>query len=108
MSYDISLIDEKDHSVKVENHSEGGTYVVGGITEADLNVTYNYAVHFTFRDLHEKKAKDVIPMMEAAIIQLGVLRAKDYWDSTPGNTGYAVSILLGWAKQYPEATFKVV
>ena len=32
-------------------------------------------------------------------------RLVDYWAPTPGNAGYALNILLDWARQYPEATF---
>ena len=30
----------------------------------------------------------------------------DYWAATPGNAGKALNILLKWAKQFPDATFK--
>ena len=40
-------------------------------------------------------------------IKLGYLcDGGSYWMSTPGNAGYALSILLSWAKQHPEATWK--
>src|SRR4029077_6146288 len=39
--------------------------------------------------------------------QVGTERDDDYWAPTDGNAGYAASILLGWAKQHPEATWRV-
>jgi hypothetical protein len=108
MSWWISLECEACGStVKVESHSEGGTYCVGGTDRADLNVTYNYGGHFPFKSLHEKMAKETIDMLEEAVERLGIERDQDYWAKTPGNAGYACSILLGWAKQHPEAIWRV-
>lgn len=108
MSYDIELRDkETGKIVEVESHEEGGTYALGGINEADLNVTYNYAKHFNFRGLHEKRAGDMIPEMEKTVAELGITQDKDYWNPTKGNVGHAVNILLKWAKQNPDAIFEV-
>lgn len=30
-----------------------------------------------------------------------------YWKATPGNAGYAASILLAWARQYPQGVWEV-
>ncbi len=124
MSWWVRL--EKDgQNVEVDTHDEGGTYVVGGCDEAELNITYNYRGHF--RDvgiclhegdggenaddglfyLHGKLARDAIPHLEHAVKQLGTERDAAYWASTPGNAGHALSILLGWARQYPDAVFRV-
>ena len=122
MSTDIELIDEKGNVCEVESHEDGGTYVKGGITKAELNVTYNYAwfwykfldkekgIHF----LTDKKAKDCIKKMEKCIHELitpecfgdGRRKYTDYWSPTAGNACHAMKILLKWAKQYPEAIFK--
>lgn len=106
MSYWISLSDENG-ICEVENHTEGGTIVVGGTTDADLNVTYNYSRFFSFRDLHGKTAEETIPTLEKAVEELGTERDENYWASTPGNAGYTCSILLAWAKQHPTATWDV-
>lgn len=106
MSYWISL--QKNNEIcTVPTHSEGGIYAVGGVPEADLNVTYNYSKYFSFRDLHGKTAKLTIPVLELAVSILGTERDTDYWASTPGNCGYALSVLLGWARLYPDAVWEV-
>jgi hypothetical protein len=113
MSYDISLI--KDGKVvTVPSHLEGGTHVLGGTDEAHLNVTYNYNRQFKkhldeangIRWLYDKKAKDTIKRLEKAVEKLGTERYRDYWEATLGNAGYALSILLKWAKQHPGATWE--
>lgn len=43
MSYWVKLLDKKGKVCQVERHSEGGTYVMGGTTDAELNITYNYS-----------------------------------------------------------------
>jgi hypothetical protein len=114
MSYWVSLIDDKGDFVIVDNFCEGGTYVVGGTEEADLNVTYNYAKYTHqylkegLKSLHNKKAKKFIKVFEKAVKQLGTEQDTDYWKATKGNVGYMFNILLKWAKQYPEAIFKVI
>ena len=101
--------------VSVKNHSEGGTYVMDGSAEADLNVTYNYGGEFRKawdgvgieEALDGKRASDVIYALRHGVKVLGTERSEDYWETTPGNAGHALSILLGWAEQHPEARFKV-
>ena len=111
MSYDVYL--KKDgKSVEVERHEEGGTYAIGGITKAELNITYNYSriyslVGFFLRELDGKFAKDVISELEILVRLLGTNLHEDYWAPTPGNAGHALSILLKWAKANPDAVFEV-
>ena len=116
VSWWIRLVGEDGECVQVENHAEGGTYCVGGTNEADLNVTYNYGgrfsecgleVHTGRGNFHRQKAKDVTALLESAVQKLGTECHPDYWEPTPGNAGRALSILLEWAKQHPEATFEV-
>lgn len=123
MSYDVKLEGEDGKPVKVDRHSEGGTCVVGsmvngvivpGTDDAELNITWSYSLiyrdHFRPEGLswiHGKKAKDVTEQLEKAVKELGTERNEDYWAKTKGNAGYALSILLKWAKQHPEATFMV-
>lgn len=101
-------------TVDVPVHVEGGTYRVGGTTTADLNVTYNYARQFTeagladgLDTLHDMTARDAIPLLARAVMQLGTERDPDYWQATAGNAGYALSILLSWARRHPDAVFRV-
>ena len=49
MSYDISLRDPvtgQTLQLDAPHHMRGGTYQVGGTTDAHLNVTWNYARHY--------------------------------------------------------------
>lgn len=114
MSYDVYLTDAEGKALPVARHSEGGTYALGGTTIADLNITYNYGKHIRtamhedgLKWLHEKKASDTIELLEKAVKTLGTERDSDYWASTKGNAGYALNILLGWAKQHPEGIWEV-
>ena len=49
MSYDISLVDTvtgETLELDAPHHMRGGTYQVGGTMRAELNVTYNYGMHY--------------------------------------------------------------
>jgi len=112
MSYDVSLWKDKQ-IVSVPRHEEGGTYALGGIDIADLNITFNYAnqyakYDFSIKDIDKQLAGNWIKTMESVVNVLGTVCDKDYWESTPGNAGYALNILLGWAKQHPDAMFRVL
>jgi hypothetical protein len=114
MSYDVTL--GKTKPVKVSRHCNGGTYPLGGTTKARLNITYNYGEHYrrwinktwSLHWLHHKTAKDTIKQLEFAVHNLGTNRSYRYWDDTPGNAGYALSILLSWAKEHPRAKWVVI
>jgi len=114
MSYDIDLIDENGKPYKVDKFCEGETQVLGGSTESSLNITYNYSKFYDDLDeqegihwLHNKKAETTIIKLKATIKKLGTNKAIDYWAAIPGNAGFALSILLKWAEQYPDGIFKV-
>jgi hypothetical protein len=115
MSYDIDLIDQETKKpAAVENHEEGGTYAIGGIKEASLNITYNYSKSFYehldteqgIRWLYGKTGKETEQRLASAVAILGTERHDNYWEPTPGNAGYALSILLKWARQHPTAVFE--
>ena len=112
MSYDIDL-KERGKFCRVSHHSEGGTYAAGGTDAASLNVTYNYAevvgpLGFSFNDsLHGKTARDTLVPLAAIVAECGIEQDDDYWKPTPGNAGYAASILLRWASMYPDAVWSV-
>jgi hypothetical protein len=113
MSHDITLF-VNGEVASVPRFEEGGTYVLGGTTQAELNVTYNYAEHMWkhlgeggLKALHGKKAQDTIETLSKAVEALGTDRDSDYWKSTPGNAGFALSILLSWAKLHPEGEWDV-
>lgn len=108
MSWWISLNDpEFEEPVEVARFQAGGTQVMGGTTEADLNVTYNYGKHFDFRGLHERRAQDTIPDLGMTIEQLGDDTDPDYWKPTEGNVRQALIILLSWAEEHPDAVWRV-
>ena len=111
MSYDIYLCDKTGKSVEVANHADGGTYVMGGTTDAWLNITYNYSPFFydTIDPdqgicwIYGKTGKETLARLQEAISKLGTDRDSDYWKATPGNAGYALSILAEWARLNPGA-----
>ena len=110
MSYDASL---GDPPVKVEKHQEGGNIAIGGSVTANMSITYNYSAYFYnnipggLRILNEKFARDAIPLLEYAVKKLGTEQEGDYWTACKGNAGYALSILLKWAKLYPDEKFYI-
>lgn len=112
MSYWVRL--EKDgDAVEVKPHTEGGTYAFGGLSKAELNVTYNYSAvyrlfDFSLQHLSGKTGGEATPRLEKLVDKLGAVGyEKDYWAPTPGNAGHALSVLLEWAKQHPDAVFVV-
>lgn len=114
MSYWISLYEKKPDEngeggkiATVDRFQEGGTQPVGGTNEAEINVTYNYSKHFDYRSLHNLRAEDTILKLKKAVQELSTIRDVDYWADTPGNAGYACSILLAWAKANPDAWWNV-
>ena len=114
MSYNIELCNKDGKPVEVETFIEGGTLRVGGSFVAELNITYNYSWFYThFLDeeegigwLYGKKAKDTLNRLEKAVEELGTDQFTDYWAPTPGNAGYALNILLTWAKANPNAIWQ--
>lgn len=113
-------LERDDEPVLVENHEEGGTYALGGVGRAELNVTYNYGGAFRsawptviegsgalVKMLDGRRAGDTIGDLESAVAKLGTTRSKDYWEPTHGNAGYALSILLSWAIRHPDAYWRV-
>lgn len=99
MSYDISLRDPNGETIQLDQSHDlaGGTYAIGGTTEAWLNVTYNYGVHY-YRVMGEKGIRTIygmtgeqsIPVLESAIAQLGDDISEDYWEPTEGNAARPV------------------
>jgi hypothetical protein len=113
MSWNVSLEKEAGKPVEVQRHSEGGTYVVGGTIDAELSVTYNYSVHFRegldggLPALHGRTGAETVDELRKAVAHIGTQRSTNYWDATPGNAGYALSILYEWARQHPDAVWCV-
>ncbi len=114
MSYWVYL--QKDGTnVEIEKHEEGGTFELGGTTEAVLNVTWNYAEFYCqeldedqgLRWLNGKTAAETMDRLAHATAELGDCRDPDYWAATPGNAGHALAILWSWARQHPGAVWVV-
>jgi hypothetical protein len=120
MSWWVYLEDVSGQSVPVARHAEGGTYAIGGVERAELNVTYNYGKHFRNawpepivgsgalgQMLHGKRASDTLTQLEQAVEALGTDVSDDYWEATPGNAGATLATLRDWAVAHPEATWSV-
>lgn len=108
MSWDIELYHPETGAVaEVQKHAEGGTYPAEGTCLAKNSVTYNYAIHFGFKELNGLTGEQSMPILRDVVRRLGTECSHDYWAARPGNTGYAANILLGWAALYPEYIWEV-
>ena len=120
MSWWVSLEDENGRSLSVPRHTEGGTFVLGGTDEAELNVTYNYSARFReawpeelrghgalTQMLNGLTGADTIPLLEQAVAKLGTDRSADYWEPSAGNAGAALDTLLSWARTHPQGRWRV-
>lgn len=115
MSYWVSLEDaDGERFESKEKIVAGGTYQFGGTAETTLNVTYNYGAHYakhldanSLRWLDGKNGAETQARLAHAVTALGVELSHDYWDASPGNAGYALSILFRWAKEFPNGVWQV-
>lgn len=112
MSWWIYLDDENGDVIDTnEVRHEGGTQVLGGCTEAELNVTYNYGCHFNFPELHGQSAKVAKALLIQKYDKLKDNEDNDYWKATEGNVKRAIKTLIGFAeytiKNNIEAFFRV-
>ena len=130
MSYDIYLNDPvTGEPLEFADTMDlrGGTFALGGTTEAWLNITYNYSSHFRrvfgdenislndweklfgsdtgIRRLYGMSAKESIPILEKAIDMLSTDEDSDYWKPTEGNARKALSNLLIMAKALPHGVW---
>lgn len=133
MSYDISLTDPvtgETLRLDATHHMRGGTYAVGGTTEAHLNVTWNYATHYYrvftpaplrpgvdkyhandggtvggIRSIYGLTGAESIPVLQSAIDQLGDDVHPYYWEPTEGNAKRALTQLLALAKMRPDGVW---
>lgn len=137
MSYDVRLVDPETKEVLVSktHRQEGGTQVMGGTSECDLNITYNYGSLYHLALLPEKatdpaleeegliywlagrQGKDTEAMLRLAHERLGSPTRPDYgrshgpscdyWTPTPENAGWALVPLIEWASEHPEGVWVV-
>lgn len=115
MSYDIRLKDQvTGETLEVDSPHEirGGTYQVGGSREAWLNVTYNYGIHFRrvlgkdgIRSIYGKSGAESLPILDAAIHELGNDVDPDYWKPTEGNAKQALIGLRALATLRPDGVW---
>lgn len=138
MSYDISLVDpvtKKQVYFDTPHHMNGGTYAVGGTTEAWINITYNYADWYYkdgvfpnngifregIRSIYDMSGADSIPVLEHAIKTLESMTedltekeiqeykdggAGGYWTPTRTNAIKPLYKLLAMAKIRPDAIWE--
>lgn len=130
MSYDIELVDpvtRETLQLDSPHHMRGGTYCMGGSAEAHLNVTYNYSQHFRrvlpdrewregdsehyregvrgIRTIYGMTGADSLPLLDAAIAQLGDDVHPDYWKPTEGNAKRALLQLRALAEMCPDGVW---
>lgn len=111
MSYDVSLIEDDRICTVNETCQAGGTQIVGGTNECELNITYNYGEVFgdLVRELNGRKAVDTIEELQAFVDKWPNARPykSDYWAPTPGNAVAAIKRLLSFATQNPNGTWHI-
>lgn len=115
MSYDIRLLDPVSHEqlhAETAHDMRGGSYAIGGTTDLQLNVTYNYARHYgrvmeggTIRSIYGKTGAESIPMLEAAAAKLSDEVSDDYWEPTEGNAKRALLQLAAMARMRPDGVW---
>lgn len=136
MGHSVELVDKDENPVQVPYHRVGSNVVVYAnkpkTVDASLTVTYNYS-GFYKKHLSKKsgicwlekkgRAGDTIDRLERAVEALGALQREketpsgvsgddvqhcpSYWEPTPSNAGYVLSVLLEWAKLHPNAVWIV-
>jgi len=68
MSWWLHYKDRKTGEIlKVERFEEGGTYPVGGLDIAEVNITYNYGKYFPFGRLNKKTGKEALRLINRFI-----------------------------------------
>lgn len=113
MSYDIYLLDpvvREPIELDEPHHMRGGTYCVGGSSNAHLNVTYNYSQHYYrvieggkgVRSIYGMTGADSIPVLQKAADALGDDIDPDYWKATEGNAKRALLQLIALARMRPD------
>jgi hypothetical protein len=132
MSYDIDLVDPVTRKVlelDEPHHMRGGTYAIGGTTQASLNVTYNYSAHYRrafghegvelteyqrlfgggqtgLRSIYGLSGAESLPLLDAAISRLGDDTDPDYWKATEGNAKRALIQLRALAAMRPDGIWQ--
>ena len=124
MSWDFNLCDpvtKKVLETEQKHEIKGGTYCVGGTTEMNLNVTFNYSdiinekmKKLRIGDKHEyvyylngKTGAETIEPLKKIIASLKDDVDEDYWKPTEGNAKRALCGLLAFAQMRPDGVWRV-
>jgi hypothetical protein len=115
MSYDIYLKNPDTGEpllLDLPHPLRGGTYVVGGTTEAWLSITYNYSKHYYrlwpgdgIRIIYGMTGEESLPVLRAGAAQLGNDVSPDYWEPTEGNAKAALNDLITLAALLPDGVW---
>lgn len=116
MSYDIKLCDPiSGDTIEFSrpHFLTGGTYAIGGTTEAWLNITYNYSPHFYrlidkengIRAIYGMTGAESIPLLQKAASELADDVCSNYWEPTEGNAKSALLKLIALAEMRPDGVW---
>lgn len=116
MSYDIELCHPTTKevlSLDAPHHMAGGTYQLGGTTDAHLNITYNYGCQFHkvlgpegIRSIYGLTGAESIPILRSAILLLADDITGNYWEPTEGNAKQSLLQLLALAQMRPDGIWQ--
>jgi hypothetical protein len=118
MSYYVKMYDpetKKTVNFKYKHGYQGSNFILGGTTEAFVNITYNYAKYYKetidkdtgLYSLHNKTGKEALPIIQKAINELGIDYNENYWAATRGNAGYALLAIEFFCRMRPDGIIKV-
>jgi len=112
MSYDVCLVDSNGDILPFsELFQEGGIQAIGGVSECELNITYNYCKVFgsLVRDIHGLTAEVTMAELKefVALHPDAKPDPKDYWAPTTGNAKVAIERLITFAEEHPEGVWRV-
>ena len=119
MSYDLELLDPVTKQTLIldaPHDMRGGTYCLGGTTEAWLNITYNYGRFYRehhpegIRSIYGMTGAESIPHLQAMIETIKTNHPKcettsDYWDAAPGNALKPLHQLIALARLRPDGVW---
>lgn len=121
MSYDIELCDPVTKEVltlDAPHDMRGGTYAIGGTTEAWLNITYNYGKFYRehcptegLRSIYGMTGAESIPYLQSMIATIqrnhpDCETSPDYWAAVPGNAIKPLHQLIALARLRPDGVWK--
>jgi hypothetical protein len=115
MSYDLYIVGDDGTTLRLKETTHdvrGGTYVLGGTSEARINITYNYTSWFQkalgkegIDTLYGKKTADTTQLLLEAIGKLHGEPVDNYWEPAEGNVRKALIDCLSLALLFPDGTW---